>query len=397
MSKIYIIIFISIYFIIIISTERIYYQTLFNESLELIPKFQKSSPNSYHFWKFIAYLGGKPVLGGIYVVLFLFLPLNKVFIMFFLLIFTGFVDHTSKILYRQERPLWMNDEIDVHSEHACGYGNPSGHALSSSCLYLSFWYMLSDLITGLIKNNKKLFNIIKYTFLTVCLGIVYLIMTSRIYLGVHSINQIIFGFFIGVGIFLLFLPLFKSYCNTSTEFLNKQYNYRYFIFGMIIAGILIYYISYFSRKDVEGVKELLNWKKMCLEQKWSKILIKGSFMGGESIFIILGMYLGLFFVKYKIDKIYKNTEEIIFNWQREKFINRLIRLIFLAIGFIPVGIIFLLNLFDISYIFFYIVTPLLFCLGGFLTFGPCLLFGYKLISSKITNNEIIHLEPQLNE
>ena len=129
----------------------------------------------------------------------------------------------------------MNDEIDVHSEHACGYGNPSGHALSSSCLYLSFWYMLSDLISGLIKNNKKLFNIVKYTILTVSLGIVYLIMTSRIYLGVHSINQIIFGFFIGVGIFLLFLPLFKSYCNTSTEFLNKQYNYRYFIFGMIIT------------------------------------------------------------------------------------------------------------------------------------------------------------------
>ena len=313
MTKIYIIIFISIYFIIIISTERIYFQTLFNESLELIPKFQKSCSNSYHFWKFIAYLGGKPVLGGIYVVLFLFLPLNKVYIIFFLLIFTGFVDHTSKILYRQERPLWMNDEIDVHSEHACGYGNPSGHALSSSCLYLSLWYMLSDLISGLIKNNKKLFNIIKYTILTVCLGIVYLIMTSRIYLGVHSINQIIFGFFIGVGIFLLFLPLFKSYCNTSTEFLNKQYNCRYFIFGMIIAGILIYYISYYSRKDVEEVKELLNWKKMCLDQKWSKILIKGSFMGGESIFIILGMYLGLFFVKYKINNIYKNTEEIIFN------------------------------------------------------------------------------------
>ena len=142
----YKIIFISIYFILVFSTERIYYQTLFNESLTLIEKFQKSSPKSYHFWKFIAYLGTKPVLGGIYIVLFLFIPLNKVFIMFFLLIFTGFIDHLSKILYRQERPLWMNEEIDVHSEHSCGYGNPSGHALSSSCLYLSLWYMISDIL-----------------------------------------------------------------------------------------------------------------------------------------------------------------------------------------------------------------------------------------------------------
>ena len=68
---------------------------------------------------------------------FLFIPLNKVFIMTFLLIFTGYVDHTSKILYRQERPLWLNEEIDVHSQHSCGYGNPSGHALSSSCLYFN--------------------------------------------------------------------------------------------------------------------------------------------------------------------------------------------------------------------------------------------------------------------
>ena len=399
MSKafIYKVLFIIIYFIIILSTERAYYQSLFNESLELIPKFQKSNPNSYYFWKFIAYLGGKPVLGSIYLILFLFLPLNKVFIMTFLLIFTGYIDHISKILYRQERPLWMNDEIDVHSEHACGYGNPSGHALSSSCLYLSLWYMISDILSNHIKDNKKLYNITKYGILGFCLGIIYLIMTSRIYLGVHSINQIIFGFLIGVGIFLLFLPLFKTYYSTATEFLNNHYNYRYFTLGLISTGILIYYISYFCREDIENVDTLLNWRKMCLDQKWSKILIKGSFMGSESIFIILGFYIGLYYVKCKIDKNYQNKEEIIFNWNKEKFIFRLLRLIILCVGFIPVGIIFLLNLFDISYILFYILTPFLFFLGGFLTFGPCLLFGFKIISAKIYNYNMIHLEVESNE
>ena len=63
----------------------------------------------------MAQMGGKPVLGALYVILFLFIPLNKVFVMFFLLIFTGFIDHLSKILYRQERPLWMNDDIDVET------------------------------------------------------------------------------------------------------------------------------------------------------------------------------------------------------------------------------------------------------------------------------------------
>ena len=103
--------------------------------------------------------------------------------MMFLLIFTGYVDHTSKILYRQERPLWMNPEINVHSEHACAYGNPSGHALSSSCLYLSLWYVISELLKELIK-NKNIFNIVKYWLFVIFLGIIYLIMTSRIYLSV---------------------------------------------------------------------------------------------------------------------------------------------------------------------------------------------------------------------
>ena len=85
----------------------------------------------------------------------------------------------------------------------------------------------------------------------------------------------------------------KVHAHSATEFLNNHYNYRYFTLGLISTGILIYYISYFCREDIENVDTLLNWKKMCLDQKWSKILIKGSFMGSESIFIILGFYIGL--------------------------------------------------------------------------------------------------------
>ena len=396
MSYKYKIIFITLYFILIISTERLYYQKLFNESLEIIPKFQKSIPDSYTIWKIIAFLGTKPAFGVIYIILFLFIPVNKIFVMTFLLIFTGYVDHVGKILYRQERPLWINPEININSQHSCGYGNPSGHSLSSSCLYLSFWYVLSDLLYNLI-NNKKLFNVVKYVIFSFFLGIIYLIMTSRIYLGVHSINQIIFGFLIGLGIFLLFLPLFKVYHNTASEFLNNQYKYRYITLGLILVGILIYYISYFCRKDVENVEELLNWKKMCSDQKWSKLLMKASFMGGESIFIILGMFIGLYYSKIKIDKIYPNEEESIFDWKYEKFVKRILKLIFLILGFIPVGIIFLLNLFDISYIFFYIASPFLFFLGGFLTFGPCLIYGYKFISHKSNNNEMLKLNPDFGE
>ena len=193
------------------------------------------------------------------------------------------------------------------------------------------------------------------------------------------------------------MPIFKTYHNTPSEFLNQQYKLRFLTLGFIAAGIITYYVSYFCRKNVEGVTERTNWKKMCLDQKWSKLLIEASFMGSESIFIILGSFVGLYFVKIKIDKDYPNKEDAIFNWQESKFGLRLLRLLFLILGFAPVGILFLLSLFNISYIVFYIVTPILFFLGGFLTFGPCFFYGYKCISKKFPQYDIELLRTQMAE
>ena len=64
MSIKYKIIISALYFAIILSTERAYYQKLFNESLDIIPKFQKSS-NAYTFWKFVQYFGTKTIQGPI--------------------------------------------------------------------------------------------------------------------------------------------------------------------------------------------------------------------------------------------------------------------------------------------------------------------------------------------
>ena len=90
-----------------------------------------------------------------------------------------------------------------------GYSYPSGHSMISIAVYGFLIYYVYH------KVKNKTLKIVLITLLTI---LIILIGLSRIYLGVHSINQIIFGFFIGVGIFLLFLPLFKSYCNTSILF-----------------------------------------------------------------------------------------------------------------------------------------------------------------------------------
>ena len=380
--------FISLYFLIIISIERLYVNKLFNKSLDIIPRFQESYNYFDSFWTFITFFGTKPAFGVISVILFFFIPLNKVFIITFLVILTGFFDHTLKIVYLQERPNWINEEIDIEDRHSCGYGNPSGHSLSSTCIYLSLWYIFSQLIDSKL-TNKSISRLLKFLILSFSIILFLLIMISRLYLGVHSLNQIIFGHSIGLGIFLLFLPILQIYQSSGSEFLKKQYYNRYKHLFCVLIGIIFFYIVYFGRKDIQGVTEKENWKKMCLSQKWSKLLIKGSFMGGMSIFIILGMLIGILFTKIKIDEELNSKEEIVINWDRSSYLTRLIRLAFLLVGFSPVGIIFLVNyLFDFSYVIYYFITPPLFFLGGFCTFGPCLFYGFKFILSAYGNEQL---------
>jgi len=236
--------FIALYFILILVIERFYYDKLFNESLEIIPHFQETNNKYDKLWRFITFFGTKPGIGPIYIILFLLIPLNKVFTLTFLLLFTGYVDHTLKVVYRQERPIWMNDEIDVGVQHACGYGNPSGHSLSSTCLYLSLWFMIREINKDFISNKLlcKILNILNLIIVIVTFG---LIMSSRLYLGVHSLNQIIFGCSLGFGIFLLFLPVLKIY-QTEEKFLDKQYSYRYFHFIFILICTIFFYFIIFQ-------------------------------------------------------------------------------------------------------------------------------------------------------
>ena len=161
--------------------------------------------------------------------------------------------------------------------------------------------------------------------------------------------------------------------------------------------IFVKYAIFFLRDDIPGIQEKTNWKKMCYDQKWSKLLIKGSFFGGMAIFIICGMIVGLLYSKKKIDKEFNSKDEIIIKWQKGIFKSRLIRLLLLLLGFSPVGIIFLLNkILKNSEEFFYVLTPILFLLGGFLSFGPCFFYGYKLSLKIYGNGELPSLPDEEN-
>ena len=76
------------------------------------------------------------------------------------------------------------------------YGNPSGHSMTSTSLYLTMW----DLLCRNYKadRNTRIFSL-AFTLL-----VVFMIAFSRIYHGVHTYNQILLGWGLGVLIYFLF-------------------------------------------------------------------------------------------------------------------------------------------------------------------------------------------------
>ena len=118
------------------------------------------------------------------------------------LIFCIYIQSLIKLIYCDSRPFLDND---ILFKGICegGFGNPSGHSLVSVFLYLTFFHYLIKL--KYINDNKLL----KFLLGATLSIITILILISRFILGLHSLNQIILGSFIGAWIFLFIFILFE--------------------------------------------------------------------------------------------------------------------------------------------------------------------------------------------
>ena len=94
------------------------------------------------------------------------------------------------------------------------YGNPSGHSLTSMSLYLTMW----DLLCRNFNADKKT----RISTLILTLFVVFAIAFSRIYHGVHTYNQILLGWGLGVLLYVLFCHV--AYVRL-TRFVSKTYKY----------------------------------------------------------------------------------------------------------------------------------------------------------------------------
>ena len=314
-----------LYFVLIISTEMTYKKKLFDKSIkfqeDLREKFDKES-GFYKFWNFISFFGTNLFCFGVFFIIFIFFPLNSSFLVLQSLNFADYLTNLFKIIYRNPRPYWKSNRLDIVCNS--GYGNPSGH----SVIGLSFYLVLSHVFTNFefFRKNKKgqILRIIIFCFFSV---LIVLIIISRFFLSAHSINQILYGTLLGFGIYFLEIHIISYHTYSSKQFIKHIVSQNvvliYFIIYALLLGLLL--VIYFCFDDDEFLEDyifenIFNGER-CDKKRKYQVLKTTGFTQALGITSIIGAHLGtilLIYVlkkfNYKIDNINEFNRTSIKKW-----------------------------------------------------------------------------------
>lgn len=168
----------------------------------------------------------------------------------------GYLSGLLKIAYSRPRPYWDDDRIDAVN---CSeeFGNPSGHTLLSLLLY---GFFLSFVFKG------KWFKV----KLGIFTGLVLIIGYDRIYLGVHSVWQVLLGWIYGFSLLVTWVYFvnvkgFQIYSKLKSLWLVQSV-----FFGGIVLEFVISLLLYLYRKDIWDDKWSENIKEVRFNQKCDK-------------------------------------------------------------------------------------------------------------------------------
>ena len=160
-----------------------------------------------------------------------------------MLIFTDLLGMVSKLLFHQPRPYWLRPELKIAEETS--YGIPSTHASSSMAVWGYLVYKL----------NK--------TWLWITAGLfVFFIALSRLYLGVHFLHDILFGWLIGVVMILIFVACDKPLSAWAAKLsLGMQ------VLVALAASIVIVLIGQLVNGLISGVTDPESWRALAAEAR----------------------------------------------------------------------------------------------------------------------------------
>ena len=324
LSRLKLNIFIIILSIIAFILEFFYRKPLFNYSLDFEKKWQdKASKETISMFKVFATIGGKYLIVIPVLIILCFFTLIKSYVYILGFLFCVQFHSMMKIWYGNVRPFWEKESLYA-GECVTGFGNPSGHSITNVFLYMNFFIYFKETK----KLNKKYF--ILTIILIYCLFWILMVLLSRLFLGVHSLNQVIYGSTLAVIFSLFIFVVFKIHrmpISVYKKFFRVK-KYIYIILGIFSFFILISIFNVFifnQEFDNDKYGEIL--ERLCKKKiPESRRFNFESLVGSLIIFAMFGMYLGQIVFWYLIENKYKINEinlikQIDFNINEEKLSN----------------------------------------------------------------------------
>ena len=264
-----IIIIISIILFII---EFFYRDPLFQYSLDFEKNWQENATKeTITTFKIFTKIGGEYLMAVPVIIVLWFFTLIKSYVYLMGFIFCLQFHSMMKIWYGNKRPFW---HIESLYKGICdgGFGNPSGHSISTTFLYLSLFIYYKQ--TKFLKDKL----IVVIIILVFCLFWTVMILLSRLILGMHSVNQVIYGTSLGLIFCVLIFIVFK-------------------IHQIPVAN----YKRFFLVKKYDDLLDRVCEKKVA---KYRRFNLDGLF-GSITVLAMLGMYLGQIVFWYLIENKYK--------------------------------------------------------------------------------------------
>ena len=387
MNKKLIILFcLIIYLLITFGTEIFYRDRLYEISVEYIENISQKGffHYFYFFWSIIFLFSMMGI--GLFITLF-FYPINTFFIYVSIQIILVFIMCILKSLYSNPRPYWdiylknqgnrTDTFLPTPTECDGEFGNPSGHALLSTyLLYLWDLFINSNYYNNKISGKKKI--VIKYITLILSIICIIFVTYSRINRQVHSFNQIIFGATLGFAIFFFFSYYFEINKISTNDFLNNLVKFKFILIPILFILFTISVILGLTRHNEKEELYLPILLKYCGFDK-EQIFGKNTAFHSSLIFVIIGFYFGILFLKYKLNKYYPKKENRFYNWNKGR--KRETLLIFFLSFILPALSIFIVSAIPFNYYLIKcIFAALFYFIYGFFSLGIC--FYYSCVKFK---------------
>ena len=380
------IISIIIYYLVIIALEFIYRDYLFKKSITIQEQIHLSTKNFLilKISKMISFFGGELAALFFAVLIFLFMPLNYSFLIIQCIIYSAYFTNTLKMIYQSERPNWISKYLSYSCESS--YGNPSGHAFTSINLYLCLAHIFSKYFK--IRYTLRIFILIFFIFISI------LIIISRVILAAHSINQIIYGTCLGIGVYFILIHIIGYHNYSSVEFYQhikkKKVKKIYYIFHIFLLIITIFIYLFTKNKDTSWLdKSIFNGVRCPVKSGYKKFKNDGLFQA-LSITAILGVQFGIDFLFVLLKANNYVIGFSIIEWNKNPKI-KFIFLRFFVILFSAIGIILYFTIPGNINLFFIFVfkSALAFFLGMAGIYG---LGIFSCIKLKIANKDIYKMD-----